>query len=255
MEDAFHLFRDAHDWDDLSRLVLSQARSLTAQGREGTLQSWMEGLPDELIEKNPGLLYWLGVCRGQSAPADSLTLFERAFHLFQAQGNGAGALQVWVNAVGVIFSQLSFKMLDRWIEWFDEHISRNPAFPSPETEALAAARIATALYSRKPGRPDIQKWLERSLSLSRGMTDPGLRFRSCAFAGSYYFWKGDIANSHLKVEEADQMAQSAFLSPSDQIRWRYQKSAVYAMVWADYDLFLDLASEALEIAEKSGFDT
>jgi len=56
------------DWKELSRLILSQGRSLVAQGRYQTLLEWLGALPKEVLDTDPWLLYWKGVCLIPSSP-------------------------------------------------------------------------------------------------------------------------------------------------------------------------------------------
>ena len=71
VEDAAVLFRESGDWKELSRLILSQGRSLVAQGRYQTLLEWLGALPKEVLDNDPWLLYWKGVCLMPFSPAES----------------------------------------------------------------------------------------------------------------------------------------------------------------------------------------
>ena len=85
------LFRESGDWKELSRLILSQGRSLVAQGRYQTLLEWLGALPKEVLDDDPWLLYWKGVCLMPFSPAESRARFEEALqYVRRAAGSARG---------------------------------------------------------------------------------------------------------------------------------------------------------------------
>jgi len=102
VEDAFTLFRSAEDWTGMTRLITNHAHTLIAQGRNRTIEEWIVSIPEEVRNKMPLLLYWLGICKQPFRPRESRVLFEEAFQLFQQQEDTPGTLLAWSGAVDTI---------------------------------------------------------------------------------------------------------------------------------------------------------
>jgi hypothetical protein len=130
-----------------------------------------------MVEEDPWLVYWLGVCRLPVNPPLSRERFERAFERFAAQRDEAGSLWAWSGAVNsILYEWDDFARLDRWIAWLDERMQRDPSFPSPELETRVACDMAHALLYRQLHHSQIHFWVERALSLSQKSPD-NLRLR------------------------------------------------------------------------------
>ncbi len=67
-EDAACFFLETKEWPDAIRVILANAPALISQGRWQTLLGWIESLPEAVVDNEPLLLYWLGVCRLPFSP-------------------------------------------------------------------------------------------------------------------------------------------------------------------------------------------
>lgn len=102
IEDAIGLFLETGDWGTAIGLILGHAQTLMMQGRINTLAGWLNGIPRELIDATPWLLYWLGVCRMPFDPAKSRGHFDKAFPLFEQGGDIVGTLLSASTAIDAI---------------------------------------------------------------------------------------------------------------------------------------------------------
>ena len=252
-EEAAALFRDAEDWEGLVRLLLRWAQSLIPQGRYRTLEKWIESVPKKVLEADPWLLYWLGVSKQPYSLLESRILFERAFHLFQENQDLTGTFLAWSGAVDtIVFEWNDFTLLDHWFDWLNERIRRDIPFPSPDVEARVASSMAGALLYREPFHPDIRRWIERSLSLSREREDFNLTLQACLNALNYYSWMGDLAKGSLVDEEIRKMARSRTASPLWVLTWKWSEALTFNRTTGSSELALKSISEGLEIAKKEG---
>ena len=253
VENAVTLFQDALDWDGLTRLVLSHAQTLVAQGRNQTLEEWVVSIPEEARKKIPLLLYWLGVCKQPFRPGESRVLFEQAFQLFQRQEDAAGALLAWSGAVDtIVFEWNDFTLLDHWIEWVDKRLKEDSSFPSPEIEARVISSMAGALLYRRPDHPDIKQWIERASSLCQETGDANLCMKANLHAVNYYAWVGDLSNCNRVAEEIRKIAQLPTSSPLMILTWKWIEALIYNRTAESSELSLKSISEGLEIARRKG---
>lgn len=119
IEDAVALHKEDGNWDSLAKLILDQAESMSAQGRNKTLEEWLLSLPRDMLENTPWLLYWQGVCRLSSNPSESRQCFDTAFERFRAQADQTGMWLSWSYSVDIIFyAWEDISPLDKYAEIF-----------------------------------------------------------------------------------------------------------------------------------------
>ncbi len=253
IENAAGLLIAAQDWPALARLVQDHAQAYIVQGRNKTLEDWLAHIPSEILEQHPWLLYWSGVCRIAFNPAGSREHFEKAFNLFEKQGQPSGALMAWSGVVQTyIFVCDDFKPLDRWIAWLDDFTRDGFVCPSAEIKAAVAAGMIGALEWRMPAHPRVRSWVNDALSLSQACphTDTYLRaFTNCAL---YYTWVGDFAECRILIEEMRKISRTRPASPFRLILFKLLEAILYNSCADDTGRAAQVIAEGLEIAGRTG---
>jgi DNA-binding SARP family transcriptional activator len=252
-EDAVPLLREAADWERLTGLILEKAPELLSGGRVATLMEWIESIPSGIVEATPWLLYWLGVCNLPLRQTESRNYLERAFRLFDAAGEASGTLLAWSGAVeSIMFGWDDFKLLDFWIDWLDDRMKNEHAFPSIEIETRVSLSMAGALVWRRPQHPDMQKWMERALSLARKAGDPGILLQACLYAANYYIWMGDVTNIWAVKTETREIASSPHASRLTLLTWKWLEAATY--IWPEglREMSLESLAAGMAIADAEG---
>jgi len=167
VEEAAQIYINYKSWEGLTLLIMRHASSLLAQGRYQLLEDWLSGLPRELIENNPWLLFWLGACRFPFDPSRSQGCHEKAFKLFREEGNVEGTFLSWSSIVdGIDFSHNDLSRLDHWIHILKDLMHDIKELPSQEIGARVASSMVAALTLRQPQHPEFHKWADQALSLT-----------------------------------------------------------------------------------------
>jgi LuxR family maltose regulon positive regulatory protein len=166
VDDAFHLYRAATDWDGVTRLILANAEVLLGQGRGETLREWIGVLPKSIVDQAPWLLFWLGVSLISSAPADARVPLELAF---EQMGQKEDRLGQSLACAGIIMTYAyefaNFTPLDRWIDALDGLLQIVPEFPSPVMELQVNSALVFALAYRRPDLKLLQPRIRRTEQL------------------------------------------------------------------------------------------
>lgn len=68
VEDALGLLVDAGEWEEAASIILRHGHLLLTQGRGRTLEAWLKRMPEELLQRSPLLLYWMGQIRMAAWP-------------------------------------------------------------------------------------------------------------------------------------------------------------------------------------------
>jgi LuxR family transcriptional regulator, maltose regulon positive regulatory protein len=252
-EDATELLIQAGDWKRLMSLIVANAQSLISQGRNKLLEKWITAVPDDLLKPNPWLNFWLAASRLGSSPAQSRTLFDRAFQLFVSLKDDAGALLAWSGAVQTFLYEFDdFSPLDRWIAWLDERTEKGVPFPSPEIELSVAAGMMGALTWRAPGHGDLREWANKAVSLSKGSPNIDVRLRAYINSAIYHIWMGTFDECRLLIGEMKRMVESQPVSPLRSIVLKHTEAMFYNTSAEFQGQGLRSVSEGLEAARRTG---
>jgi LuxR family maltose regulon positive regulatory protein len=254
IEEAANLFIEASDWEGISQIIVKNGRTLIDQGRNRTLEKWLNRIPKEVLNHNPWLLYWLANSIQPFRPSESLSLFERAFELFEGRKDVPGSLLAWIGAVDTIQVEWDdFTRFDRWIEWLTENFGHEDLPVPAEVAVLVSSGMVGALQWRRPDYPDeIRWWVDRLFSLVNQIGDMGLRIRAYTNGALYYLLMFDSGQSKVMIEEIGKMTASPKAPPLALITWKYLEAAVFSQSSSTLDQSLQSISEALEISRKTG---
>ena len=208
IEDAVELYRLSEDWKSLIKLILSEAGSLTSQGRLRLLEQWLKSLPPDCIEQEPWLLYWLGVCRMPFDLIEGKDCFNRAFTLFRNRNEATGIFLAWSGVVESLIHELGdLRQLDPWITILDD-LETTYSFPSPEIEARVSSALFFALAMRQPHHPKLPAAKEKALAILKGKEDSSLKIITAFYLLSFDIWTGDIIEAAHVVEIMRRIADS-----------------------------------------------
>ncbi len=207
LEDAAELYRTSEMWDGLVRIILSSAGTLISQGRMGPIDTWLDSLPDSLLEQEPWLLYWKGACRMPFNLAESHNYFSRALNLFQKKDDAAGAFRSWSGAIeSKVHEMGDTKRLARWVALVFDLMKRYE-FPSPDIEDDVTARVFTAI-PWVPSDPEFVKWRSRAMELIEKDTNQSLRFATAYYLFCHYMWMGEFATARSVLEVIRHLTKS-----------------------------------------------
>jgi LuxR family maltose regulon positive regulatory protein len=252
VEDAADLFSDIGDHASLARLILANAASLVAQGRNRMLQGWLERLPENTVRKTPWLLYWLGASRMPFDPAGSRSHAERSFEQFWDRKDPAGTFLSWSLIIDNLCMYLhDFKALDAWIDRFEKITERFSSFPSPEIEARAVASLLGGLYMRRVDHPDIEAWVKKASAMIRECKDVPVRLQATLYLFLYFIWIGDFHSARGIVESTREWISSSTYYPQRRILFHLFDARLHCGL-AQFDDSIRSAARGLEIAATSG---
>ncbi len=252
MEDAIELLSAAQDWSGLISIILGNAQQLISQGRNRTLQEWIERLPRETVDSAPWLVYWHAVCLGPFNPAESRKRFESAFELFKKEGIREGLILACLGILDtyvIVFSD--FTRVDRWLNELEDIVKQSNGFPSSELEIRATFAIFTILYQSRPDHPRFSFWFERARSLMPSCRDNSQRVINAAFLLHYYIWIGFSADTPSLMQDLHQAMKAPEVPPVVRITGHTMK-AIHGWATASFEACRKAVAEGLETARFHG---
>ena len=251
-EAAISLLREAADWDTIIHLILKHAPLMINQGRYPPLEEWLEKVPEDIIENNPWLLYWMGICRLPFNPMLSRPYFEKAFQRFKTEENAPGVFLAWSGIVESITSDFEdFKPLDQWISVFKELMQRFKRFPSQEIALRVTTNMFMALLYRQPQHSEIEAWTEQALSLAEATSNIGEKLRTLNRLAQYLIFMGDFRKTMLVMNSSQQLAQSRDAPPVALILAKYVEATYYSQIRL-HEKCLKSVFDGLELSRTTG---
>lgn len=251
-EAAVSLLRNDGDWNEMVRLIMKHAPSMVEQGRNRPLKEWLSSLPKDMMENDPWLLYWMGICCLPFDPSRSRHYFEKAFERFKTQGKVTGIiLACWGIVHSIVYGMADFKPLDRWIPVLEELGHRLKEFPSEEIELRFTSAMFSSLVYRQPQHPEIETWAERALSLAQGPSNLNLKLQTISTVAIYRVNIGDFAKALSVITSLKKLSQSRDATPLIRIRLGFIEAAYYRYVGL-HEKCLKAVTDGLELSRTTG---
>ena len=252
VEDAAGLFREVGDWEALSRLILSQAGSLVAQGRYQTMLEWLGALPKEVLDGDPWLLYWKGVCLMPFSPAESRARFEEALAKFDARREAPGVFLSWAGVVESIITPMENLIpLDGLISLLPRLLEKYGGLPSGEIGDEVTCWMFRALSHWRRPRAAVESWTTRTLALARTTKDQRLKFMlTLGILVSF-----QITKDTQEAERIFAHLRGILRQPDATPLMRLSVDALEAVclnLMARHERCLQVSTEGLAFAEKMG---
>lgn len=252
-EDAAALLVKTEHWEDLIGLVLGNAQALIMQGRNKTLEEWINRIPKPYFDHSPWLFYWLGYCRLPVNPAEARACFINALRRFEENKDRSGAFLSWAGIVTAInFEWDAFESLDAWIAWMENALRENSGFSSSQIEASVAVGMAIALWSRQPDHADFSHWIDRALTLTRGDYGNPLYIQIRMHAIWFATIKGEGTQVAFFIDELEQSTQNSIVSPFYDIQIKTIKTLACFINQSQADQGLEEVRQGHDMIEKSG---
>jgi ATP/maltotriose-dependent transcriptional regulator MalT/DNA-binding SARP family transcriptional activator len=251
-EDALGLFRAAEDWPEAVRLILKQAPAMVAQGRSQTLEAWIGMLPGSVIEENPWILYWMGICRIPFNSAESLGNFEKAFELFRTKKDPSGIFLAWSGVVeSIVYGYEGLKPLDHWFSIFNDLWSKYKEFPSRDIEARVTCSMIRGLSFRRPPDSSTESWADRAYNTAQTCPDMKLKIQCLVNLACYWYSGAEFQKLELILDSIRDLLNRLDLPPLLRLVASWVEAA-HANITSMYDRCLKVVSYGLELANASG---
>ena len=252
-EEAIGYLREVGDWDNLARIILQQAPLLWRQGRVRPLAGWLAGIPRDVLETRPWLLYWMGACRQPFDPVGARPFFESAFERFQEQAAVEGTFMAWSGIVASILTAFEdYKSLDRWISILETLLRDFPKFPSEEIEGIVANNMLGALAVRQPHHPAVEVWAQRVLESAERQPNIYLRMQNLTRLVIYRTYIGDTQKSLQAIHALEHLTRYPQAPPLALVAAKHAEAMHHNQAGDSYEKCLKAVSEALELAQTTG---
>jgi DNA-binding SARP family transcriptional activator len=251
IEPAMDLRIAARDWCEAVRLILRGASALLKTGRWQTLERWIQALPDDAGERNPRLLYWLGMAQLQAEPARGLATLLHAREAFKRTADREGralCLAVLVHAAHML---VALAMADEWLGELLEEVETARLTLPPEAELSVWSAISVGGCYLQPWHPLAQGARQRVRQLLARESDPTVALTAAATVLEADSAAGSLEEGDELISLLEPLANQTEASPSARA-WFLYGVACLRFVQARYEESLDYFDGACQAASASG---
>lgn len=212
--DALALFAETGSWDAYTELLCKVAPQLIRQGRRRTLQGWIAPVPQELVDGDPRLLFWLGVIRTASDPLAARELLSRAFDGYAEAGESAGQLLAAAQIADSFYSDgENWRPLDAWIDRLEALVATQGWNLSAEPTARAAASLLRAELHRRPQDSAMLEHVQRVSENLESIGDPDLLLDAGTALMACLWWRGDADGVERLIARLEPVLESGKPEP------------------------------------------
>lgn len=252
LEETAQIYVDYENWEGLTRLIMKHAPSLIAKGRNQTVEKWLTSLPENLIEHNSWLFYWLGTCQFPLNLSSSKSYLKKAYEKFRKDKDIIGTLLSWSGIVeGITFSHNHLDQLDQWINVLEEIIKEIKEFPSQEIGARVASSMVAAMALRWPHHPEFYNWAEKANSLTEPPQMVNIRMWFLYHLFLREVLMGELERAAIARSLFSQLIKSRVTSPCLKILGKLA-DAIYYQLTGYHEKCLEAVLEGLELSKTNG---
>jgi ATP/maltotriose-dependent transcriptional regulator MalT/DNA-binding SARP family transcriptional activator len=250
--EAVTLFQQAGNVPAMAAFILSQAKSLVAQGRTGTLDRWIDAVPADRLRQHPWLLFWKGVCRMHSQPAAAKAHFIQAYASFESTDDLWGRVFSWSALIQVfLIMRDSLADLDRWIDEGQRLEAMIPADADPDVSGRFAGSLLLALSLRNLGHPDFFRVQALCENLLQRCADKQVLDTLGSLLGMSYLWMGQMHRMGVLLKHAKPMMTHPDAPPVTRVNF-LTVSSIFNVMSGDWAKARRTIAQALDLSEQTG---
>jgi LuxR family maltose regulon positive regulatory protein len=154
-EAGINLTMQAQSWQEVADLVHGIASAFVDQGRVTTLARWIDTLPTSVLENNPWLIYWRGVCRITLDFPLARADLELSYHRFVAADDRTGqSLACAAMLQHIAYTYLDYREMLAWVGRL-ELLLQDAHFVDSRIELKVRAAYMLAVSQSMPNHPQL----------------------------------------------------------------------------------------------------
>jgi len=205
LESAVRFYLRAQAYPEAAKAVERAGRELLKIGKTQELVQWLTVLPQELVQNNPWLLFYLFITNRLTGTKKATALLEKALALFEAKGDMQGRLLALAHLLKVSITGVRPRtLLLTLVEQAESLLASAAAGPfAPERASLLVhLGFAHFIVFGNPYQGYVAS--QKALVAAKSLEDISLQFAALIHAYFYLVLMGEFAEAEelsRKVEE------------------------------------------------------
>jgi ATP/maltotriose-dependent transcriptional regulator MalT len=251
IDEAMDQLESAKDVSVRVQLILQAAPSFAARGRTHTIATWVERLPATVVEGHGWLSYWQAVSIVAHSPTRARQLLERAFQRFCESDDAAGQYATCGTAIqAIVHEGMDFSRLDAWAQRYGDLQRANVPCPAHVRPTATLGMFMASMFRVRDAVMG-RAWADQALRLALDSDDIGYRVMTGGLLALYFVLHDEPSRAEIIVDMLRESARAAEASALPTLTF-LMADAIATWVRGDNAKCIELAREALELAERSG---
>jgi LuxR family maltose regulon positive regulatory protein len=205
LENSIRYFLDAKAYPQAASVIRRLGMDLLKKGRIGDLSEWLHALPENTVQDNPWLLFYLAMTRRFTGGRENIIAFQKAHTLFKQAGDIKGSLISLAQLIEVCVHAGTYLVpIENLIEEGEAELQPVESNEYPYERAVLWHFIGLA---RIMGEGDIRRGIwacQNAYSISKQLRDFNLQAYALSFSALGFILLGEFAladDSHKKIEK------------------------------------------------------
>ena len=209
-------------WQALAKICIEHSSQILQQGRHEVLISWINHIPNSIVEKYTWLQFWHGKAILPFQQKDARRLFENTFRTFDSIDDQTGKILACAAAAeSYVLEADEFISADKWVSRLDQLIQETRDNIPSETEATLIDALLSLLQWVPRNTLDFIRLSRRAEELLFSITDPVLKIHLASTIIRFIIVYGDYSRSTILLEFLNNKENFGELSPIDNLLLNY----------------------------------
>lgn len=252
IESAFQLYCVAEDYGAAAELIMRHAPELVSQGRLQTLATAIAALPASLVDRDPWLIFWQGVCQMAQAPLAARAVFERSFEGFKDAGDVMGQIQSASRILDtrhIIWAE--WPADDPWIGELERLLEAEPVFSDSSSELYVHGSLIMATLYSKLGSAQLERSIARVKALVHQVPNVNARFVAAEALLTALDYAGALKDAVALDAQLQPFYDGPTLAVIHRSMWVARMAYVYGFA-GEWDKAYELTDANISVIEREG---
>jgi DNA-binding SARP family transcriptional activator len=251
---AAQLYTEHDRWNDAVLLLLNSALPMIQSGQVEQLNAIFSLLPTGVLNGDPNLLFWKGVCDTSLGNKGAREQLSQAYSLYSAQENYVGMALAWRGLVDAIW--ISWDGLDELGPWISEYETRAAVeyktLPQSVQDLLSLSRFGVLSFwaPDHPELPTLEHWVGEHVHTPMLGQEKMLLFVKMLYHFTY--GTGNRVQTDFFLNVMRTWVQQESSTPLDKILLHNFEAAYHYCFDGTPDRCYAFVESALEMCEDSG---
>jgi len=206
LENAVRFYLRAQAYPEAARAVEKAGGELVKMGKIAELAQWLTALPQDLVQHNPWLLFYLFITKRFTGAQDATAILERALALFEEKGEMRGRLLALAHLLeaSVIGGRPTMPLV-ALIEQGEELLAAAGAEAFPFERAVLLFQLGFAHFMRSGNPYKGYLACQNAYLLAESLGDVSLQFNALLLSYASLTWMGEFAEASKLSQKVDEL--------------------------------------------------
>jgi ATP/maltotriose-dependent transcriptional regulator MalT len=251
LENAVRFYLRAQAYPEAAHAVEKAGGELVKMGKTAELAQWLTALPQDLVQHNPWLLFYLFITKRFTGAQDATAILEAALTLFEEKGEMRGRLLALAHLLeaSVIGGRPAIPLV-ALIEQGEDLLAAAGAEPFPYERAVLLFQLGFAHFMRSGNPYKGYLACQNAYLLAKSLGDVSLQFNALLQAYANLTCMGEFAEALQLSQKVDELLE-AYPYPGPRAL-HFLHLGILHLRRGDLDQAATMIRTAQELTEKHG---